>query len=60
MSDEIYISEDRALHILIQQGDYTESQARIILGHSLKQSYDGRTFYPARYIAMRAKRESRK
>ncbi len=55
MSDEVYISESRALDILIQQGDYSENQARIILAHSLKQSYEGQTFYPARYVAKRAK-----
>lgn len=50
-----YISEASALRILMTQGDYSEGQARIILGHSRKQSFDGATYYPNRYIHKRAK-----
>lgn len=54
MTDEIYIIEAKALQILMSDGDFTESQARIVLSHSLKQSFDGATYYPAAYIAKRA------
>ena len=57
MSDSMYIRENIALSILMVDGDYSESQARIILGHSLKQEFDGETYYPADYIAKRAKGE---
>lgn len=54
MSDT-YISEATAMRILRTQGDYSENQARIILLHSLKQSMDGATYYPMKYIYQRAK-----
>lgn len=55
MADETYISEASALRILMQDGDYSESQARIILNHSLKQRFDGSDYYPLKYISKRAK-----
>lgn len=55
MSDEIFISEAKALGILTRDGDFTESQARIVLMHSRQQSYDGATYYPATYISKRAR-----
>ena len=54
MSDQTYISEAAALRILMQQGDYSENQARIILMHSLKQSFSGANYYPMKYIYKRA------
>ena len=54
MTDEIYISERAALLILMVDGDYSECQARIVLGRSRKQSFDGQTMYPATYISKRA------
>lgn len=53
--DEAYISEAAALRILRQEGDYTESQARIILGHSRKRDMFGGTYYPMAYIYKRAR-----
>lgn len=53
MSDT-YISEAAAMRILTQDGDFHESQARIVLGHSRKQSMDGATYYPMTYIYKRA------
>ena len=55
MSDETFISEAAAMRILLQDGDYTESQARIILNHSRKQSFDGAAYYPLSYISKRAR-----
>lgn len=55
MADATYISERAALRILMQEGDYTESQARIILGHSKKQAAMGATYYPMDYIYKRAR-----
>jgi hypothetical protein len=52
---DTYISEAAAMRILQTQGDYSENQARIILLHSLKQSMDGATYYPMKYIYQRAK-----
>jgi len=54
MKDETFISERQALSVLMQDGDYTESQARIILGHSRKMAYDGGNYYPMSYIYKRA------
>jgi hypothetical protein len=54
MSDT-YVSERAALRILIQDGEFTEAQARIVLAHSLKQTMDGGTYYPMTYIYKRAK-----
>lgn len=54
MSDEVFISEAKALQILTGDGDFTESQARIVLMHSRKQDYSGATYYPATYISKRA------
>ena len=54
MADEIFISETQAMRVLRQQGDFTESQARIVLGHSRKQTIMGETYYPATYIGKRA------
>lgn len=58
MADDTYINEQAALHILITQGDYTESQARIILMHSLAKEIDGASYYPSRYIHQRAERRA--
>lgn len=55
MSDSTYISEAAALRILRQEGDFTESQARIVLLHSRKQSMAGADYYPMRYIYKRAR-----
>jgi hypothetical protein len=55
MTDEIYIHEARALRILMSEGDYAESQARIILAHSRQQLFGTETYYPASYIAKRAR-----
>lgn len=60
MADEVYISEARALDVLTRVGDYSEAQARIILGHSRKQDFDGATYYPAAYIWQRAGGPDRK
>lgn len=54
MSDAIYIEERKAMRILMGVGDFTESQARIVLGHSLKQDFGGATYYPLTYIEKRA------
>jgi len=54
MSDETFISENAALHILMGQGDFTHSQARIVLAHSRKQGMGGAIYYPMAYIYMRA------
>lgn len=53
MTDAIYIRESIALAMLMVDGDYSESQARIILSHSLKQTIGDCTYYPATYIANR-------
>ena len=55
MADTTYISEASALLILTQDGDMVESQARAILSHSRKQSFDGCSYYPMSYIYRRAK-----
>ena len=55
MPGSTYISEASAMRILISEGDFTENQARIVLAHSLKQSFDGATYYPMNYIYKRAK-----
>jgi hypothetical protein len=52
---DAYISEPAAMRILQMQGGYSADQARIILMHSLKQAFDGATYYPAKYIYARAK-----
>jgi len=54
MSDT-YISEAAAMRILMQEGDFHESQARIVLGHSRKQSFSGGTYYPMTYVYKRAR-----
>lgn len=61
--DESFISERAALTILMTHGDYAESQARTILTHSRKVSYDGGNYYPMSYIYARtneAKRNPRR
>lgn len=60
MADQTYISEAAALRILRERGDFTDSQARIVLAHSLKQSFDGATYYPMSYIYKRAKANAAK
>ena len=52
---DVYISEGAALRILMIDGDFSEAQARIVLGHSRQQAYEGRTLYPATYISKRAR-----
>lgn len=54
MSDT-YISESAAMRILQQEGDYSADQAKIILNHSRKQTFDGATYYPMSYVYKRAK-----
>lgn len=54
MSDQTYISERAAMRILMGEGDYSEGQARIILGHSRKQAMGGAVYYPMTYIYRRA------
>lgn len=54
MADATYISEPAALRILRDQGDFTDCQARIVLAHSRKQSFDGVPYYPMSYIYRRA------
>lgn len=55
MADETYISEAAAMRILCGQGDFSECQARIVLGHSLKQSFSGADYFPMKYIYKRAR-----
>lgn len=52
---DIYISEGAALRILTIDGDFSEAQARVVLGHSRQQIYEGRTMYPVTYISKRAR-----
>ncbi len=54
MADK-YIDEPTALHVLCARGDYSPAQAKIILGHSLKKTFNGATHYPMRYIHERAR-----
>jgi hypothetical protein len=54
---DAYITEKKALAMLMRH-DFTESQARIVLGHSLQQTWDGMTYYPLFYILKRAKANS--
>lgn len=54
MSDT-YISEAAALRILMQEGEYAESQAQIVLNHSLRANIMGGNYYPMDYIYKRAK-----
>jgi len=54
MNDK-YIDELTAMHVLCKVGDYSPDQARIILGHSLKKTFNGATHYPQRYIHERAR-----
>ena len=58
--DEMHIHESRAMSILRQEGDFTENQARIVLLHSRKESYNGATYYPMGYIYKRAKDNAEK
>ena len=53
MADK-YIDEPTALHVLCARGDYSPTQAKIILGHSLKKICNGAPHYPAKYIHERA------
>ena len=47
-----WISEGAALAML-RRADYAESNARIILSHSLQKDMFGATYYPLKYIAKR-------
>lgn len=49
------ISENRAMMILCREGDFTESQARIVLMHSRREAGP---LYPSEYVYKRA-RENR-
>ena len=60
MADETFISEAAAMRILRQEGDFTESQARIVLNHSRKQAMGGGTYYPMTYVYKRAAANARK
>jgi hypothetical protein len=53
---DTYISESAAMRVLQQEGDYSATQAKTILNHSLKQTFDGVTYYPMSYVYKRAKR----
>lgn len=55
MSDSTYISEQSAMNILRNAGDFTQCQAKIVLMHSLKQSFNGADYYPMKYIYKRAR-----
>jgi len=52
---EKYIDEQTAMRVLCHVGDYSLDQARIILAHSLKKTFNGATHYPMRYIHERAR-----
>jgi hypothetical protein len=52
MNDK-YIDEPTAMHLLSAIGDYSPDQARIILGQSLKKTFNGQNYYPADYIQKR-------
>lgn len=54
MSDILHISEHKAMMILTRDGDFTHDQARAVLMHSRKQSYEGGNYYPLAYITQRA------
>ncbi len=60
MDNGLYIPERRAMSILQRDGDFTESQARIVLMHSKRQAYDGKDMYPLTYIADRARNNAAK
>lgn len=60
MADQTYISEAAALRILIQNGDFTEAQARIVLSHSHGMRMDGADYFPMKYIYQRAKTNARR
>jgi hypothetical protein len=49
-----YYSEEKALRVLMNVGDYSEGQAKIILGHSLKRNGPTGVEYPADYIVKRS------
>ncbi len=51
---DAYMSERAAMRVLVSQGDYHESQARIVLAHSKRQLFDGVNYYPVAYIHRRA------
>jgi hypothetical protein len=55
MNEETWISEGAAFAMLRREGDYTEGQARIILGHSRRKAMFGGDYYPLGYIAKRAR-----
>jgi hypothetical protein len=55
MASDTYISEAAAMRVLMRDGDFCASQARIVLTHSRKQSFDGTDYYPMGYIYKRAK-----
>ena len=56
--DQAYISKARALQILRRDGDFTETQARIVLNNSHGQRFDGEDYYPLGYISKRAKQNA--
>lgn len=55
MAAETYINKARAMSILTGAGDFTPTQAEIVLMHSRKQARNGQTMYPAAYIMERAR-----
>lgn len=58
--DKTYLSEERALALLVTQGDYTETQARAVLTHSKKRAFAGVTYYPKNYIYKRLRENKNK
>ena len=49
-----WIDFSEALALLTGRGEFSESQALIVMGHSLQRNISGATYYPRDYMEKRA------